>query len=750
MADCENRIKIRQTPSPEAIKVSTASEPRNLVASNMANVYYLAKDWAIKMGDLVEHEDYSSKQWAAWSKVWAEGTDEEVAELGGTHSAKVWAESVYETIKEGIEAHDANKEAHPYIQGRITAETERAELAEQLLQQHIDETNEALQNYIELNNKAVADLDEKVDNINTTLTQQIADLDEKVDGINANLTQQISELEQDVNDKYNELTRDIDDLTDVVEEDFSTLNTKIDTSVTTINQRITDVADELNQTIEENVVALQQEDTALQNQINTHSQSISDLDTRVTANANAITQETSNRQTADVELQEQITDNTQAIADEAETRQIVDDSLQDQIDNLEARGHYLSTWDASTGLANTNPPKSPYIYRSGDFFIVGKVGETNYKPSGTQYVTGQASTAIETEELAVDDTYYYDGTIWHLQSNHGKTVSFANLAGVPNDNIALKNALDSKQPVIDDLATIRTNAQTGANLAPQVSTNATDIGDLKLNKADKSEVEDLAQASGSALDYTDTTLSLLNSSGDTLSSVTIKSTPDLDNTTMSLNDNSELQSIGSVLLSGGYQNYWCGTKAEYDLIETKDPNVLYEVLDEVNDIVTEIPTATVNDIGLVKPDGTTITIDDTGKISVSSTSLLNHNSSNGAHTELFAAKANINLNNVTAAYDWVTSRTNYGNGESGYEVTRNKRMTQWGKATSNANGEVEFTLHKPFKDLNFSIFGQPAELGNFFFSIYPSGTQKFKCRIQSAQGTNMAVKFMWIAYGYAP
>lgn len=128
---------------------------------------------------------------------------------------------------------------------------------------------------------------------------KVVTLDEKLDGININLTKQIDDLEKDANDKYNELTRDIDDLTDVVEEDFSNLDNKITTTSQTINTRITDVADEINQSIEENVVALQGEDNALQSQINSQNQTLTAYDTRITSNANAISQEVIDRQNGD-------------------------------------------------------------------------------------------------------------------------------------------------------------------------------------------------------------------------------------------------------------------------------------------------------------------------------------------------------------------------------------------------------------------------------------------------------------------
>lgn len=82
-----------------------------------------------------------------------------------------------------------------------------------------------------------------------------------------------------------------------------------------------------------------------------------------------------------------------------------------------SRGRFLAIWNCTTGLAESNPPSSPYPYATGDYFIVGAVGAINYKPSGSSYVIGTASTVVETAEVKVDDTYYFDGTNWRLQRN---------------------------------------------------------------------------------------------------------------------------------------------------------------------------------------------------------------------------------------------------------------------------------------------------------------------------------------------
>lgn len=97
----------------------------------------------------------------------------------------------------------------------------------------------------------------------------------------------------------------------------------------------------------------------------------------------------------------------------------IDDRLdiaEGQIDNLKNLGKFLAIWDCETGQPTTQPPRPlPFNYSVGDYYRVGNVGTTNYKPNGSQY-TGQASTTLETEEITIGAVYYYDGTNWAMQS----------------------------------------------------------------------------------------------------------------------------------------------------------------------------------------------------------------------------------------------------------------------------------------------------------------------------------------------
>lgn len=152
---------------------------------------------------------------------------------------------------------------------------------------------------------------------------------------------------------------------------------------------------------------------------------------------------------ADSALQQtDIVNNTSSTATNKALSANMGKSLQDQVDNLKARGRFLALWNCATGLAESNPPSGTYTYQSGDYFIIGVVaqaGQNNYKPDGSTYTTGVASTVIETQPVDTDDVYYYDGHVWRLQVNTQKEIGFVNIAGSPYDNSNLASALNDKQ-----------------------------------------------------------------------------------------------------------------------------------------------------------------------------------------------------------------------------------------------------------------------------------------------------------------
>lgn len=144
-------------------------------------------------------------------------------------------------------------------------------------------------------------------------------------------------------------------------------------------------------------------------------------------------------------------------------------NIQNQIDNLEARGRFLSLWNGATGKPETNPGELPFTYKTGDYYIIDNTGTTNYRPTGSTY-TGAASTVVETESISANDVYYYDGTTWLLQVNTQKEVTFASITGQPTDNTNLAAALNLK-------ADLASPALTGTPTAPTATTgtNTTQI-----------------------------------------------------------------------------------------------------------------------------------------------------------------------------------------------------------------------------------------------------------------------------------
>lgn len=139
------------------------------------------------------------------------------------------------------------------------------------------------------------------------------------------------------------------------------------------------------------------------------------------------------------------------------------------------RGRFLSLWNCATGLPLSNPASSPYEYATGDYFIVSNVDSTtNYKPSGTSYTTGVASTTVETIDVKVDDTYYFDGTNWRLQQN----VSPVGYEMTANKVISISNAsTDTQYPsakcVYDALAYKQDSSTAVTHTASTAAGNST-------------------------------------------------------------------------------------------------------------------------------------------------------------------------------------------------------------------------------------------------------------------------------------
>lgn len=174
--------------------------------------------------------------------------------------------------------------------------------------------------------------------------------------------------------------------------------------------------------------------------------------------------------------------------------------LQDQINELKSRGRFLSTWDCTTWLPDTDPVENPHYYATWDYYIIGKVGSTNYRPHWDRYEAWVASTTIETAEVKKNDQYLYDWQNWvvlsqtEIELTIDQSLSTTSTNAV--ENRVITNAINTKQNVITDLATIRTWASAWAtaiqpwdNISELTNNSwfqtAWDVANALLSKQDK-------------------------------------------------------------------------------------------------------------------------------------------------------------------------------------------------------------------------------------------------------------------------
>lgn len=180
--------------------------------------------------------------------------------------------------------------------------------------------------------------------------------------------------------------------------------------------------------------------------------------------------------------------------------------LQGQIDALSIKGRFLSGWNCLTGLPDTDPvTEGAYTYKSGDYYVVSKVGATNLIPSGTTYTKGVPSTTTASDAVGVGDQYYFDGTVWsHVPLVLPEHVSDVKLDGtsIVTGGIAnLPTASDSAKGLLSAADYAEFKAKQDALVieqAPSTSTTAIvsskgvkDAVDAKVDKvAGSSLVED--------------------------------------------------------------------------------------------------------------------------------------------------------------------------------------------------------------------------------------------------------------------
>ena len=190
-------------------------------------------------------------------------------------------------------------------------------------------------------------------------------------------------------------------------------------------------------------------------------------------------------------------------------------------------------------------------------------------------------------------------------------------------------------PVLSDISDLKINKQdkltagTGIEISEDNVISVTGAqggsstwGSIEGDISTQKDLQDELSTRGSKLEYKGSTLSLLNSNDEVLNSVNITSggtgSVNIDNKTISYNDNNEIQSVGNYTLNNEFKNYWSGTLEEYN--RDLESGLITEhtechITDDEEIIFDTLLTATTNSKGVVQPDGKTIIIDENGIIS---------------------------------------------------------------------------------------------------------------------------------------
>ena len=269
------------------------------------------------------------------------------------------------------------------------------------------------------------------------------------------LENELTELHQTDSDNYDTLNTKIDDtkadiqqditsLSSTVQSNYNTLNNKIDT----VNQELTSDIDNLAEDVAKDVLELQQN-------INTEATTRAESDTLLQNNINTLTDDVSSKyDTLSGLITNEISNRTQA-----------DDNLQVQINAKQPQGDYATN-------NRVNEVAQDVVLNKNQI-------EVAFETMASDKAELQAN--IDTVDDRVDVNEANIDTLTNTKADKSEIPS------IPTDISAFNNDVGyitdsyhdvTKQDVIEDLGTIRVNAQIGAGLSTQVGDNTSNIAYL--------------------------------------------------------------------------------------------------------------------------------------------------------------------------------------------------------------------------------------------------------------------------------
>lgn len=428
-------------------------------------------------------------------------------------------------------------------------------------------------------------LSETVD-LSPYLTKQDAkNIYETIENVNA--------LSTAVQNNYNTLDTKIDNTKNSILGDVNTLNTKVNTNYTTLDTKINTI------------------NTQLENGIN-------ELDITVSENFST--------------LSKYIVTNKEAIVDL--TNDLKKYSKTSEFANVAFTGEYQNLKNIPTNIA-TNEYVQQYVKDA-----VSKIQEFSFVVVDQLPTTGE-SHYIYLVPHYQDSSNYHDEYIWISDYKRfeliGSTkIDLSEYYTKEEIDTLKQNKLTAGIGIEITEDNVINNTQTSAewgNIKGDIATQ-NDLQDLINTKVDKvdgkslisdAEIERLASVTN--YDDTDILIDISDLQSDkqdklkagtniTITEDNVINSIGVDTNTIQI-ENNIITTIGQKTVNGDIKYEWFGTLAEYEAgiaDGSITPDMECRITDDEEFIVATIPVANVNTLGLIKPDGTTVVVDEYGTL----------------------------------------------------------------------------------------------------------------------------------------
>ncbi len=254
----------------------------------------------------------------------------------------------------------------------------------------------------------------------------------------------------------------------------------------------------------------------------------------------------------------------------------------DGVDGQDGQAATITVGSTTTG----NPGTNASVVNSGtssaavfDFTIPR--GDTGAQGISVTGVTLESTSGLQkTYRMSFSNNTYFD---YIVTDGAAGVTTWGSINGTLSNQTDLASALNGKYDAsnpngytsnVGTVTSVNNVSPVSGNVTLSIPSTASDVGAL----SDSTKY-------GADLSYSSNTLQLLDQDGNSLgTSVTIQSSPDIDNKSITTNTSDELQTVG-VIDQNNTTNAiktWTGTKAQYDAIVTKDSNTLYNIIDDTD------------------------------------------------------------------------------------------------------------------------------------------------------------------------